>query len=105
MDHCVGGYDPLHPYKRILQLVGPDGDGHATIQLTVDERIDGPVNEVEQIKGKKNSKLKPEYESMVKDLLTSYKDKPLTTTYRSQLNGELVDFSAPVEQPTSYSYK
>ena len=105
MDHCVGGYDPLHPYKRILQLVGPDGDGHATIQLTVDERIDGPVNEVEQIKGKKNSKLKPEYESMVKDLLTSYKDKPLTTTYRSQLNGELVDFSAPVEQPISYSYK
>ena len=104
MDHCVGGYDPLHPYQRILQLVGPDGDGHATIQLSMSSDDFKPVNEVEQIKGKKNSELKPEYEQMVKDLLTSYKDKPLTTK-QNDGKGNVIDFSAPVEQPTSYSYK
>ena len=103
MDHCVGGYDPLHPTSRILQLVGPDGDGHATIQLAIN-LPKGPVNEVVQIKGKKNSRLKPEYERMVKDLLTSYKDKPLTTKLKS-IKGGVIDYPAPVEQPTSYSYK
>ena len=111
MDHCVGGYDPLHPYSRILQLVGPDGDGHATIQLHSDMFVTRtknksyPVyNKVVQIKGKKNSILKPEYEQMVRDLLTSYKDKPLTTKLKN-VKGDVIDFSAPVEQPTSYSYK
>ena len=104
MDHCVGGYDPLNPYQRILQLVGPDGDGHATIQLTVNRVQNYNVNVVSQIKGKKNSKLKPEYEQMVKDLLTSYKVKPLTTKLKDR-NGNIIDFSGPVKQPTSYSYK
>lgn len=101
MDHCVGGYDPLNPFQRILQLVGPDGDGHATIQLTIDNENN---NVVSQIKGKKNSSLKPQYESMVKNLLTSYKDKPLTTKQIDR-KGNIIDFSAPVKQPSSYSYK
>ena len=57
-----------------------------------------------KIKGKKNARLKPEYEKMVKDLLSSYKDKPLTTKWKNN-EGKILDFSAPVEQPTSYSYK
>jgi len=61
-------------------------------------------NKVVQIKGKKNSRLKPEYEQMVKDLLTSYKNKPLTTKLKN-IKGDVIDYSAPVEQPTSYSYK
>lgn len=108
MGHCVGGYDPLNPNSRLLQLVGPNGDGHATIQLSVKTY---PVatqkehnNEVSQIKGKSNTPLKPEYENMVKDLLSSYKDKPLTTKYKDR-EGKILDFSATVNQPSSYSYR
>ena len=104
MNHCVGGKDPLNPDSRILQLVGPNGDLHATIELSMSSDDFKPVNEVEQIKGKSNSKLKPEYAVMVRDFLAPFRSNPLTTWYRNH-NGALSTFSAPVEQPNDYSYK
>lgn len=104
MNHCVGGKDPLNPNSRILQLVGPNGDLHATIELSMSSDDFKPVNEVKQIKGKSNSKLKPEYAVMVRDFLAPYRNNPLATWYRNR-NGALSTFSAPVEQPNDYSYK
>ena len=104
MNHCVGGKDPLNPNSRILQLVGPNGDLHATIQLSIINTEKGHVNEVEQIKGKSNSKLKPEYAVMVRDFLAPFRNNPLTTWYRND-KGALTTFAAPVDQPNDYSYK
>ena len=104
MNHCVGGKDPLNPNTRILQLVGPNGDLHATIELSIINTEKGHVNDVKQIKGKSNSKLKPEYAVMVRDFLAPFRNNPLTTWYRND-KGALTTFAAPVDQPNDYSYK
>ena len=104
MNHCVGGKDPLNPNSRILQLVGPNGDLHATIELSIINTEKGHVNDVKQIKGKSNSKLKPEYAVMVRDFLAPFRNNPLTTWYRND-KGALSTFAAPVDQPNDYSYK
>jgi len=103
MDHCVGGYDPLLKNSRIIQLVGPDGDLHATIELGITEP-DGEFNVVKQIKGKANSRLKPEYATMVRDFLAPFRSNPLTTWYRND-KGALSTFAAPLIEPSDYSYR
>lgn len=75
-DHCVGQYNPTKPDSRIFSLVDEDGDSHITIQ--VGHRFWGTelVDDIQQIKGKRNSWPKAEYIPYIKDFIDNKNGLP-----------------------------
>ena len=75
-DHCVGDYNPTKPGSRIFTLVDNKGDSHITIQ--VGQRLWGAnrVDDIQQIKGKKNSRPKQEYIPYIEDFITNKEGLP-----------------------------
>ena len=75
-DHCVGQYNPTKPGTRIFTLVDNKGDSHITIQ--VGQRLWGTdrIDSIQQIKGKRNSKPKPEYIPYIEDFITNKEGLP-----------------------------
>lgn len=75
-DHCVGDYNPTKPGSRIFSLVDNKGDSHITIQ--VGRRFWGTdqVDDIQQIKGKRNSRPKPEYIPYIEDFITNKEGLP-----------------------------
>ena len=75
-DHCVGQYNPTKPGSRIFSLVDNKGDSHITIQ--VGQRLWGTdrIDSIQQIKGKKNSRPKPEYIPYIEDFITNKEGLP-----------------------------
>lgn len=70
-DHCVGDYNPTRINSRIFALVDNKGDSHITIQ--VGQRFWGTdqIDDIQQIKGKRNSKPKPEYIPYIEDFISN----------------------------------
>lgn len=75
-DHCVGDYNPTKPGSRIFSLVDNKGDSHITIQ--VGQRLWGAnrVDDIQQIKGKRNSRPKQEYIPYIEDFITNKEGLP-----------------------------
>jgi len=75
-DHCVGDYNPTRINSRIFALVDNKGDSHITIQ--VGQRFWGTdqIDDIQQIKGKRNSKPKPEYVPYIEDFIMNKEGLP-----------------------------
>jgi hypothetical protein len=72
-DHCVGQYDPTNPNSRIFTLVDNKGDSHVTIQVG---RRGDDEDDIEQIRGKKNSRPKQEYVPYIEDFIANKEGLP-----------------------------
>ena len=75
-DHCVGDYNPTRPGSRIFALVDNKGDSHITIQ--VGRRFWGTdqVDDIQQIRGKRNSRPKQEYIPYIEDFIYNNEGLP-----------------------------
>jgi len=82
-DHCVGQVNPTTQYTRIFTLVDNEGNSHVTIQvgrsaIGEDREFGVPreVDDIQQIKGKKNSRPKSEYIPYIEDFISNKEGMP-----------------------------